>query len=108
MQAAPVELMNCIQFLHHINNGLQNGVLWRDYRVVRSPGDSHCCLYSLVDSFNSQNPINIRLSVQHVINAICDETMKNSQMYKSCFDTNTVNYDILHLLQRNYVINTCN
>ena len=59
----------------------------------------------MVDSFNSQNPINIRLSAQHVINAICDETMKNSQMYIPCFDTNAGNHDILHSPLRDYVIN---
>ena len=73
--------------------------------MVRSPGDGHCFLYSLVDSFNSQNPIDIRVSLQHLINAICDETMKNSQMYMPCFDTNTGNHDILHSLLRDYVLN---
>ena len=36
---------------------------------------------------------------------MCDETMKNNQMYMPCFDTNTGNHDILHSLLRDYVIN---
>ena len=53
----------------------------------------------------NENPIDIRLSAQYVINAICDETMKIGQMYIPCFDTNAGNHDILHSLLRDYVIN---
>ena len=94
---------NCNQFVHHIDNCLENCAFWGEYKGVRSPGEGHCFfLHSLVNSLNIQNPFDWCLSLQNGINAICNETMENSQSYMQCFDTNVEN-DILQSLLRDYI-----
>ena len=59
---------------------------WSKFKVVKSPGDGHCFLYSIVESYNSQHPNKPEMCKDILIKRINDEVVDNFQHYLPFID----------------------
>ena len=64
-----------------IVNKLNDGSIWIDYEICKSPGDGHCFIYSVLSSLNSRaDPGNIT-QYESLINALRNEVINNLRFY---------------------------
>ena len=73
------------------------------YSVLRSPGDGHCFIHSVVQSHNSQNPHAKRLTNTDLIKLLTDETLNNTDTYLPFMENKDIN--VLMTGLNDYVVN---
>ena len=66
-----------------IVNRLNDGSIWIDYEICKSPGDGHCFIHSVVSSLNSLVDSGNIIQYKSLVNALRKEVIDNLKFYVS-------------------------
>ena len=62
-----------------VTNYLKSGKFWFSYNIIKSPGDAHCIMHSVVNSLNVCAASGV--TIYDVMKQLTDETVRNSYRY---------------------------
>ena len=73
-----------------IQNDLNSGVFWLNYNIVKSPGDGHCLIHSVLTSLNFglSAESNSNVNASGLFSKLTDETVKHVNRYVDFIDGN--------------------
>ena len=73
-----------------IQNDLNSGVFWLNYNIVKSPGDGHCLIHSVLTSLNFglSAESNSNVNASGLFSKLTDETVKHANRYVDFIDGN--------------------
>ena len=66
-----------------IVNKLNDGSIWIEYEICKSPGDGHCFIYSVLSSLNSRVDSDNIIQYKSLVNALRKEVIDNLKFYVS-------------------------
>ena len=64
-----------------INYALLTGLFWSSHKIIISPGDGHCLLYSIITSNNFRASRRKHYGLSYVIESLRNETVTNADIY---------------------------
>ena len=86
---------NCIRGMQHgcvnvtnIVEDLKTGKCWSMFKLIKSPGDGHCLMHSVVNSLNVTNTNNANISL--LLKQLTEETVDNAHRYIDFIDGNGI------------------
>ena len=69
----------------------EDELFWNKYKIVKSPGDGHCFIHSIVKSHNSQHSEASPIDARGLFESITTETTRNSSLYMSFIENESEN-----------------
>ena len=84
-----------------MNLSYQLNSFWNNYELIKSLGNGHCFIHSVVVSYNSQIVNKPSINGETLLNSIIRETISNSQRYVNYYDDEC--FDVLFSDMRKYV-----